>query len=191
VAPLSLQPAISEATTPHLSTLLHVLLLKTTRSLPALLPEAREALVYLAGLTTNSGLLSGSDLFAPTLRRGGLGDAEAHASYTLPMRWNTNWLASSSVVTVRYVLSAEILSDLVVALTFALRQDPHLSGPHAEAALWRELAMVALRQVHCRAVEEMMPLILLQTTCLLQQEAELARPPTALIPQSPSPSPNA
>ncbi len=105
---------------------------------------------------------------------------------------------NGSLLQQRFTLSKHMLQDFVVGLTFTLRQSQSIpaaaryvnplsllglqqasadgSNKAVEEISWHEFVLLALRQVHCRALEDMMPEILLQTTCLLQQEEEMAHP---------------
>jgi hypothetical protein len=197
---LTTLPALSsDATSPssaHL--LLHVLLLKHAQSLPLLLPESRQTAVYLAGLATDPHTLGTLDVFTEALRREGNFALTAQGTVRLPVSWNTAWNSASAgggavapaspaaaSSAVRFGLTKDILQDFVIELTYALRQTSEattttsqqqqslqLSQQSSLQPAWHDVVLVALRGVHCRALEDMLPEILLQTTCLLQLEEE-------------------
>jgi hypothetical protein len=190
---LTTLPALSsDATSPssaHL--LLHVLLLKHAQSLPLLLPESRQTAVYLAGLATDPHTLGTLDVFTEALRREGNFALSAQGTVQLPVSWNTAWSSaaapsSPSTASVRFGLTKDILQDFVIELTYALRQTSEATTTttsqqqqqqqQSSSSLlqpsWHNVVLVALRGVHCRALEDMLPEILLQTTCLLQLEED-------------------
>ena len=57
----------------------------------------------------------------------------------------------------RYQLNAQLLQDLLVGLTYC-----------ACYPGTKSLSLLSLRAIHCRAVEELMPAVLLQTTAILE-----------------------
>jgi hypothetical protein len=61
----------------------------------------------------------------------------------------------------RYVLTVSLLQDLLVGLTYCA------CYPGTKA-----LSLLSLRAIHCRAVEELMPQVLLQTTAILESVEE-------------------
>ena len=193
----SVLPAINEPTSAHVMLLLHVLLLKHHSLFPRLMPQSREGLVLLAGLATTSGLLGTPDPFEG-VERIARGEALRHGAHhrhhaaavggattapvqtlqtpqaaTVPVtgQWNRSWVSTSSagVPPVRYLLTSSLLQDFLLGIEFVLKQ---ARADESAGAASRAFALVALRQVHCRALEEMMPEVLLQTTCMLQQEED-------------------
>ena len=61
----------------------------------------------------------------------------------------------------RYQLTAQLLQDLLIGLTYCA------CYPHTKS-----LSLLSLRAIHCRAVEELMPAVLLQTTAILESVEE-------------------
>ena len=61
----------------------------------------------------------------------------------------------------RYVLTVSLLQDLLVGLTYC-----------ACYPGTKTLSLLSLRAIHCRAVEELMPQVLLQTTAILESVEE-------------------
>ena len=61
----------------------------------------------------------------------------------------------------RYQLTAQLLQDLLVGLTYC-----------ACYPGTKSLSLLSLRAIHCRAVEELMPAVLLQTTAILESVEE-------------------
>lgn len=78
----------------------------------------------------------------------------------------------------RYNLSNDLLQVIVVGLTFCLSGFPaaqtihHSINQTSDLIGIQNLALISLRGVHCRAVEELLPEILLQTTPLLEAVEE-------------------
>ena len=61
----------------------------------------------------------------------------------------------------RYQLTAQLLQDLLIGLTYC-----------ACYPGTKSLSLLSLRAIHCRAVEELMPAVLLQTTAILESVEE-------------------
>ena len=138
-------PSLTEPSS-HFNLFTHVLLKKVADHVDQLQPAAIHQAIYLILTSCQAGHQN----------------LDEERSYKIP-----EWLASSSRSTSalpRLTLRMEVLHDCIQLITFAL--DSRVDAIHSE----RHLALMALRELHARAIEDMRPAILLQTTVMLEQE---------------------
>jgi hypothetical protein len=87
-------------------------------------------------------------------------DLNTTSTSTNPMSRSLSQLQGFSSWSHTYILSNELLSELVHALTYCTSN-----------SFTKNAALTALSYIHCRAIEDLIPNVLLQTTVLLEKQS--------------------
>lgn len=150
-------PAITDLSQTSINNLIHVCLWRYVHSLAIFPLWSQQQFCYCAYLLADSGFSKVNTLTHCI--------DDALPSLLSDMTWNINWLqritthtatSSPSTEKPRFIIQSPILLALVQGLAFC-SQYPGT----------KPLALLGLRQVHCRAIEEVSSDVLLQTSVLL------------------------